>query len=89
LVVERVPEKHQKDLTPREIDQVQELHVFVVPSKVELVDGERVVHKPIVFMGECLQTMTFIPKMVTSGHQMMSSTNKRCQSDFRDGTGEI
>lgn len=47
LVIERIPEKHRKDLTQREVNQVRELHVFVVPSKEEIVDGEKVMHKPI------------------------------------------
>jgi hypothetical protein len=51
LVVERVPERHYKDLTPREVNQIQELHVFFVPPKVEYVQGRKAVHKAILFYG--------------------------------------
>lgn len=43
--------EHQKTLTPREVNQVQELPVFVVPSKEESVDEERIVYKAIVCYG--------------------------------------
>jgi len=35
LDVIAVPEKHQKDLTPREVNQVEELQTFFVPPKKE------------------------------------------------------
>lgn len=65
LVVERVPERHYKDLTPREVNQIQELHVFFVPPKVEYVQGRKAVHKAILFygIGEIPATKTFIPEM--------------------------
>lgn len=48
LVVERVPENIKR---PSEVNQVQELPVFVVPSKEESVDEERIVYKAIVCYG--------------------------------------
>lgn len=33
LMIDRVPENHYKDLTPREVNQIKELKVFVVPPR--------------------------------------------------------
>lgn len=49
LMIERVPENHYKDLTPREVNQVQELKVFVVPPKEETTDVGVFRHDPIIF----------------------------------------
>ncbi|KAJ1696334.1 hypothetical protein LUZ63_004846 [Rhynchospora breviuscula] len=49
LVVEKVPDKHSKDLPPREVNQVKGLHTFFVPPKIEYVSGREVVHKGILF----------------------------------------
>jgi len=49
LAIERMPKQHYKTLPPREVHQVQELKVFVVPSKSEITDEGKIIHKPIIF----------------------------------------
>jgi len=47
-MIERVPEKHFKDVRPREVNAVHELHVFIVPSKAERAENGKIIeHKPL------------------------------------------
>jgi hypothetical protein len=49
LAIEKVPENRYKDLTPREVNQVQVLRTFIVPPKEEKFRGKIIRHKPIIF----------------------------------------
>jgi hypothetical protein len=49
LEITLVPEKHFKDLMPREVNHIQTLKTFVVPTKVEHVKGRTIIHKAIIF----------------------------------------
>jgi hypothetical protein len=49
LEITVVPERHFKDLMPREVNHIQILKTFVVPAKVERVKGRTIIHKAIIF----------------------------------------
>jgi hypothetical protein len=49
LEITVVPERHFKDLMPREVNHIQILKTFVVPAKVEHIKGRTIIHKPIIF----------------------------------------
>jgi hypothetical protein len=49
LEITAAPERHFKDLTPREVNHIQILKTFVVPAKVERVKGRTIIHKAIIF----------------------------------------
>jgi hypothetical protein len=49
LEITMVPERHFKDLMPREVNHIQTLKTFVVPAKVERIKGRTIIHKTIIF----------------------------------------
>jgi thymidylate synthase len=49
LEITMVPERHFKDLMPREVNHIQTLKTFVVPAKVERIKGRTIIHKAIIF----------------------------------------
>ncbi|KAF3326980.1 hypothetical protein FCM35_KLT08610 [Carex littledalei] len=49
LMIERIPENHHKELTPREVNQIQEMILFIIPPKEEATEEGIFRHKPIVF----------------------------------------
>jgi hypothetical protein len=49
LEITVVPERHFKDLMPREVNHIQTLKTFVVPTKVERIKGKTIIHKAIIF----------------------------------------
>jgi hypothetical protein len=49
LEITIVPERHFKDLVPREVNHIQTLKTFVVPAKVEYIKGRTIIHKAIIF----------------------------------------
>jgi hypothetical protein len=49
LEITAVPERHFKDLMPRDVNHIQTLKTFVVPVKVERVKGRTIIHKAIIF----------------------------------------
>jgi hypothetical protein len=49
LEITVVPERHFKDLMPREVNHIQTLKTFVVPAKVERIKGRTIIHKAIIF----------------------------------------
>jgi Reverse transcriptase (RNA-dependent DNA polymerase) len=49
LEITVVPERHFKDLAPREVNHIQTLKTFVVPAKVERIKGRTIIHKAIIF----------------------------------------
>jgi hypothetical protein len=49
LEITVVPERHYKDLMPREVNHIQTLKTFVVPAKVERIKGRTIIHKAIIF----------------------------------------
>lgn len=49
LRIEKVLRKHYKDLSPKEVNQIQKLETFVFPSRVEHLLGKMVIYKPILF----------------------------------------
>jgi hypothetical protein len=49
LEITVVPERHFKDLMPREVNHIQTLKTFVVPTKVERIKGRIIIHKAIIF----------------------------------------
>jgi hypothetical protein len=49
LEITIVPERHFKDLMPREVNHIQTLKTFVVPAKVERIKGRTIIHKAIIF----------------------------------------
>jgi hypothetical protein len=49
LEITVVPERHFKDLVPREVNHIQTLNTFVVPAKVERIKGRTIIHKAILF----------------------------------------
>jgi hypothetical protein len=49
LEITVVPERHFKDLVPREVNHIQTLKTFVVPVKVERIKGRTIIHKAIIF----------------------------------------
>jgi hypothetical protein len=49
LEITVVPERHFKDLVPREVNHIQTLKTFIVPAKVERIKGRTIIHKAIIF----------------------------------------
>jgi hypothetical protein len=49
LAITTVPDKYLNDLTPREINHIQNLKTFVVPVKLIYVKGKPIVQKAIIF----------------------------------------
>jgi hypothetical protein len=49
LEITVVPERHFKDLMPREVNHIQTLKTFIVPAKVEHIKGRTIIHKAIIF----------------------------------------
>jgi hypothetical protein len=49
LEITVVPERHFKDLAPREVNHIQTLKTFVVSAKVEQIKGRIIIHKTIIF----------------------------------------
>jgi hypothetical protein len=49
LEITVVPERHFKDLIPREVNHIQTLKTFVVSAKVERIKGRTIIHKTIIF----------------------------------------
>lgn len=49
LAIITMPEKHLKDLTPREVHRVEELKTFFVPPATRFVNGKRITHRGILF----------------------------------------
>jgi hypothetical protein len=49
LEITVVPERHFKDLVPREVNHIQTLKTFIVPMKVERIKGKTIIHKAIIF----------------------------------------
>jgi hypothetical protein len=49
LEISVVPERHFKDLVPREVNHIQTLNTFIVPVKVEQIKGRTIIHKAIIF----------------------------------------
>lgn len=44
-----IPEGHTRDLTRRDMQHIEELKRFIVPSKIKYVDGKQIQHKEITF----------------------------------------
>jgi hypothetical protein len=49
LEITVVPERHFKDLVPREVNHIHTLKTFIVPAKVECIKGRTIIHKTIIF----------------------------------------
>jgi hypothetical protein len=49
LKITVVPERHFKDLKPREVNHIQTLKTFILPAKVERIKGRTIIHKAIIF----------------------------------------
>jgi hypothetical protein len=49
LEITVVPERHFKDLVPREVNHIQTLKTLVVSAKVERIKGRTIIHKTIIF----------------------------------------
>jgi hypothetical protein len=58
LEITVVPERHFKDLAPREVNHIQTLKTFVVLAKVERIKGGTIIHKTIIFyQSDSIQSM--------------------------------
>jgi hypothetical protein len=49
LEITVVPERHFKDLMPREVNHIQTMKTFIVPANVERIKGRTIIHKAIIF----------------------------------------
>lgn len=85
LAIAAIPERHMKDLTPREVNQVEELKTFFVPPATKSMDGKKVVHGGILFYksgGSTLKTTiphaALSPTPVRSHH--WDSTIRTCST---------
>jgi len=49
-VIEKVPGGHYKEIYPREVNAICELHVFIVPAKAQRTERNKIVrYRPINF----------------------------------------
>lgn len=78
LTVEKVPDKHFKEVWSREVNTVHELHIFLVPPKTEKMERAKIIrHKPIVFY----QAESFNPNHKNEGKEATGEISDGESSD--------